>query len=208
MKLFLASSIDKTLNLLLNKLNYSLSGKKVLFIENASDNEEGDKWWITLDREAFEKAGAKAITLDLRENNKEAFKEKINEVDIIHFCGGSVLYLMSLIRKQDLQQVIVDAVKNNDVLYTGTSAGSMIAARDLSLSKYDPDEKEFVEDVEDFSGLGLVDFLVIPHAGNKDFIESDIKMVEKLPEYNQTLMFLYDNQAIWVEGEGIKLLSS
>jgi dipeptidase E len=208
MKLFLASSIDKTLNLLLNKLNYSLSGKKVLFIENASDNEEGDKWWITLDREAFEKAGAKAITLDLRENNKEAFKEKINEVDIIHFCGGSVLYLMSLIRKQDLQQVIVDAVKNNDVLYTGTSAGSMIAARDLSLSKYDPDEEGFVEDVEDFSGLGLVDFLVIPHAGNKDFIESDIKMVEKLPEYNQTLMFLYDNQAIWVEGEGIKLLSS
>jgi dipeptidase E len=76
------------------------------------------------------------------------------------------------------------------------------------LSKYDTDEKEFVEDVEDFSGLGLVDFLVIPHAGNKDFIESDIKMVEKLPEYNQTLMFLYDNQAIWVEGEGIKLLSS
>ncbi|MEK7179988.1 MAG: Type 1 glutamine amidotransferase-like domain-containing protein [Patescibacteria group bacterium] len=204
MKLFLASSIDQTATLLKHKLPKS---KKVLFVANAADDSKSDKSWIKLDREAFIKLGCDLIEVDLRTISKEDFVKYLETSNIIHFCGGSVLYLISLIREKGFDKIIVEFVRKNKIVYSGSSAGSMIVAQDLALSAFDTGEEQFAAKMKDFSGLGLTDFLIIPHASNNEFAEGNRKIVEQLAKYSQPLIFLYDRQAIWVEDEKFEILS-
>ena len=207
MKLFLASSLDKTISLFQQKWTKSPEDTNVLFISNAADPYLTDKFWIRWDREAFGKLGFKITEIDLRETTKEKFAECLATADILHMCGGSVLYLISLIKKQDLQSTIIDAVKNNRVLYSGTSAGSMIVSEKLDLCTFDQEELNFVKGMTDFPGLGFVNFLILPHCNQEMFVESNKKMIEHLPECPQVLMCIQDSQVVWVEDGKMEILS-
>ena len=102
--------------------------------------------------------------------------------------------------------MITDAVRKNRIIYSGTSAGSMIVADDLSLTVFDPDERRYLKEAKNYSGLGLVNFMVVPHCNNKGFVKGNKKMVENLPKASQALICIYDNQAVWVEDDKIKIL--
>ena len=102
---------------------------------------------------------------------------------------------------------ITRAVRADKIIYSGTSAGSMIASSDLSLCSFDDDEKKYVEGKKDFSGIGFVNFLIIPHTNNKDFIKSNTQMIEHLADNPQTLIFINDNQAVWVNDKKFEILS-
>lgn len=205
MKLFLSSSFEKTANLLKEKTP-NIKGQKVIFIPNPADNETGDKWWIDLDRKAFEKIGCEIVEVDLRKETVESFRKYLENANILHFCGGSVLYTISLIKEKGLLDLIKEFVTKEKIIYTGTSAGSMIVAKDLSLSSVDPEEKGNVEKVKDYNGLGFVNFLVVPHCNTEDFTEANLEMVKVLSKYNQPAIFIYDNQAIWVEDDKFEIL--
>jgi len=212
MKLFLASALSQVAELLPTKIG-DLKGKRVIFIENASDDQVGentsgeDKWWLRIDREAFEKLGCEVVDTDLRSIKPDELQKVINESDIIHFCGGSVFYLVDLIRRRGLSQIIIDAVLNDKLIYTGTSAGSMIVSSDLSVDKNDPEEKDIIKSISDFSGLGFVDFLIMPHADNAEFAEGNRNAISDISKYKTATFFLCDNQALWVDGVSIGLLT-
>ena len=205
MRLFLASSINKTAKLIpeFTKVKNGI----VLFVANASDCDIGDKWWIDADREALKEVGFTIKDIDLRNISKENFEIELNNSDIIHFCGGSVLYLISLLRQKGFDNALIDAVRNNKIIYSGTSAGSMITAADLSLSAFDPEEPEDYKKEQNYLGLGLVNFLIIPHCNSKDFTGSNQKMVKEVPNFSQPLIFIYDNQAVFVQDDNFKIIS-
>ena len=208
MKLFLASAIDKTLSLFLPKLSKPTSETKVVFVANAADPYK-DKWWVDLDRQAFKKAGFQLSEVDLRETSKDDFAKELDNADILHVCGGMVFYFISLIREKGIDNVIKDYVCNNKIIYTGTSAGSIIAAQSVELYKYDKYDKEeakFAKNISDFSGFGFVDFLIVPHAGNKESADSHMEMIKHVTEYSSPLILLHDNQAVWVENGNIQFI--
>lgn len=206
MKLFLASALDKTAPLLAKKLPKTKKPRKVLFVENADDYSESDKSWIKLDREALVKLGFEIVETDLRTIPQEEFTKNLKTSDVIHFCGGSVLYLISLLRDKGFDKIIVEFVRKDKIIYSSSSAGSMIVAKDISLSAVDTGEEKFVSKMKDFSGLGLTNFLIIPHSGNAEFLEGNKKIIEQLPKYSQPLIFLYDNQVVWVEDDKVEFL--
>ncbi|MFA6898495.1 MAG: Type 1 glutamine amidotransferase-like domain-containing protein [Candidatus Paceibacterota bacterium] len=206
MKLFLASSLNESAVLLPKVLHLDLNGKKVLFSANAADDYKTDKWWVRADREAFIKLGAEVVDIDFRSLSRDDFLAHLKGSFAIHFCGGSVLYLISLLKEKDFVGLLVDAVKKEKIIYSGTSAGSMIVSKDLILSKLDSDEKAYLDRVKDYSGLGLVDFMVIPHTDNASFAESNAEMVKALPEYPQALILLNDKQVAWVQDGKVEIL--
>jgi peptidase E len=207
MKLFLASSLDKSMQKFNEKIEGGLSGKSVLFIANASDPYDGEKWWVNLDRDTFEKYGSRVENIDLREIDKDVFQDYLEKSDIIHFCGGSVLYLMSLIREKRIEGVLKKYVLNDWVVYSGTSAGSMIPARSLELSKYEKEEKGFVERMADWSGLCFVDFYILPHADSNDFIKSNKEIISHIGKHPpQAIIVVSDNQAVWCEDEKLEIV--
>jgi dipeptidase E len=207
MKLFLASSFEKTAAIFEKKMKAKLKKKNVIFIANAADNHTGDKWWIKADNKTFTDYGAVVLETDLRTISKEEFTYLLEISDIIHFCGGSVLYTISLLKERGFDSLISDYVENNKIIYSGTSAGSMIVAKDLSLCAFDPEEKPFLEKMKNYTGLGLVDFLIMPHANNADFTEGNVEMVKRLPKYSQSVIFIYDRQAVWVEDNKLEIVS-
>ena len=207
MKLFLASSLDKTLSLLLPKLAKPIEETKVLFVANAADPYK-DKWWVDLDRNAFAKAGFQLTAIDLGKVSDSEFTQYIAKADILHICGGSVFYLLSLLKQKGFDRVIIDSVRNSKILYTGTSAGSIICAPSVWLYLFDAEEAKFAEGMEDHSGFGLVNFLIIPHCENPRFTESNKNMiVEHLPKHSNPVLLLYDSQAVWIEDEKLELVS-
>jgi len=206
MKLFLASA-SNTLSLMAQRLPKRGKGAKVIFIANASDNLSGDKWWIRNDRNAFKKMKCEVVDLDLRKIDSKEFSKSLKNASVVHFCGGSVLYLISLINKKRLKPALIRTIRRGKTIYSGTSAGSMITAADLKLSSYDGEDREYVKKMKDFSGLGLVDFLIIPHVNNVDFLGGNVRIIKQLHKNLQPLIFIDDNKAVLVEDDKIKIIS-
>lgn len=206
MKLFLASSLDKTLPLL-KPLLQDTPATKVAFIANASDNAEGDAWWVHNDREKFKELGYQTTDIDLRAIAAEELQTALVEADILHVAGGSVFYLLGLIRKRGFETIIVDAIKNGSIVYTSTSAGAMIMGPSIAMFAFDEEEKPFLVDVPDQRGLRLINFSIMPHANNPDFAQEFNKVVEQLPVHTEPLLFIQDTQAIWVEDDMFKIVS-
>lgn len=206
MKLFLASSLDKTLSLLKPLLSDVIK-TRVVFVANAADPYNKDKWWVDLDRERFKEFGYKITEVDLRNTSKDEFSNILKDADILHVCGGSVFYLINLIRKKNLEEIFIKAIKNEEVIYTGTSAGSIIVSKSIASFSYDEEEKEFIEAVPDKLGLGLINFGIVPHCNNADFIDGNKKTIEYLHKDKNPLIFIQDNQAVWVEDDKFKIIS-
>jgi len=206
MKLFLASSFVETAKLFKAKMG-KIKGKKVIFIANASDMDKGVKWWVDIDRKAFADMGCTVADTDLRVITKSELKKLLGKSNVIHFCGGSTMHLISLIKDRGFDKLITEFVRKGKVVLTGSSAGSMIVAKDLSIEAHDADEKEFVGKAKDSKGLGLTNFLIMPHSNNKDFTDGYVDVVKNLPKYSQPLVFIYDNQAVWVEDGKMEIVS-
>lgn len=207
MKLFLASSIEKTLPLLKPLLTSTDPQTKVAFIANASDNAEGEAWWIDSDREKFKELGYELMEVDLRTISADDFQQIINETDILHIAGGSVFYLVGLINKMGFKEILIDAIKSGSVIYTGTSAGAMIMGPSIAMFAFDEEEKPFLADVPDQKGFGLINFTIMPHSNNSEFAGEFKEVVEKLPINTDPLLFIQDTQAVWVEDDTFRIVS-
>lgn len=208
MKLFLASSLDKVAPLLKARLPQPKIGDKlsVIFIANAADKHKEPHWWVEADRQVFKALGCELNEVDLRATEPEKLKELLAAADLIHVCGGSTLYLLSIMQKNGLMKTLADAVRDDEVMYTGTSAGSMIVAEDLTLAQYDDEEREFGAGVTDFRGLGLVNFLILPHSNNSAFVKTNQETIGHTAENGTPLLVINDGQAVWVEGNKLEIL--
>lgn len=205
MKLFLASAIHQTLPLL--KTMLPNIGNKVLFVENAADSHD-DQWFVDIDRKAFIEQGYQLTKVDLRETSSEQLSDLIAKSDILHICGGSVYYLMSLIREKGLDNVIKQSILDEKIIYTGTSAGSIIVSKNIKPFSYDKEETPYINKVPDHKALGIIDFGIMPHINSTDFIEENKKVVEHMPKDLEPLFFITDEQAIWIENDCMKFLST
>lgn len=203
MKLFLASSADKTIHLLKEKVPDI--GNNVLFIANAGDPYE-DQWWIDWDRAKFKELGYNLNEIDLRETTPEEFEQQLQASDIVHMCGGSVYYIMGLIFEKKLEDVLTKAIKDENIIYTGTSAGSIIVSDSIKAFSYDSDETEYLKTVPNDNGLSLLNFSIVPHNNNQDSIPGHRKMVDEMPNDPTALFYIQDKQALWIEDKEITLL--
>ena len=178
---------------------------KVLFIANAADLFP-DPWWVDTDRKEFLNEGFEILEIDLKKYDRESLKKELDKADIIHFCGGSVFYLLSVIKQNGIDTIVQDYVKDEKIIYTGTSAGSIIASESNEIYKYDPEERTYSNLLHNYSGLGFVKFLIVPHCNNPEFVEANKAIIGQIPKYLDPLILLNDNQAVWVENDRFEIL--
>lgn len=206
MKLFLASSADRTIQLL-KSVNPSV-GARVLFVANAADPYD-NAYWVDLDRIRFQELGYQIKECDLKTIDSASFSAELTNADILHICGGSISYLGWLLNERGVVNVIVEAVRNEEIVYTGTSAGSMIVSEDLAMFSYDDKEEvEFVNRGFTKKGLGLVPWTIAPHSESPDFTDSHKKIIDELITNPTAVVLLHDNQALWVENDSVRFLNA
>jgi len=147
---------------------------KVLYITTAIDGEFGtDTEWIKAEFQTI-------LDLGIKEENIKEYKMDydldLSHYDIIYMMGGNTFYLMKKINDTQFGLKIKKAI-NNGIIYIGSSAGSIIIGNTLELAlPYDKNEVN----LQDFTGLKLIDGIIVPHANRKkEFIDEKRKLYKE-----------------------------
>jgi dipeptidase E len=129
------------------------------YIANAWDMDEkktGD-WYPRECKLKLQHSGIKILDVDLRVLRGKELKNKLSKVDVIYVGGGNTYYLLDLIRKSNFDTMLPELLDIGKI-YVGASAGSIVVGPDISMAR-DPR----VVNLQDFRGMGIVPFVVIPH---------------------------------------------
>ena len=178
-----------------------VKGKHVLMIPTAALG-QGKKIDPQKDTEpfTFSNRGANLTVFDLAGKTRDDLTKEVLKADIIYVRGGNTFYLLEHMRNIAFKEVLEEHFK--DGVYIGSSAGTCVLSPDIGyITPVDNPENATIAD---YTGLGLVDFNIIPHANNEkyqDFIGNSYKQ----PTPPQTFV-LTDNQALLLENNHIRLL--
>lgn len=203
MKLFLTSVglPPETTEAFLKLLGKKPEETKVCFIATAADPEE-DKWFVGKDRERLLELRFETTEIDLKQENEESLDEKLKDFDVVFIEGGNTFYLMKYIRESGFDKAIKSFLDRGGI-YLGVSAGSYAAGPDIAPAQW----KHMFEDknivgLKDFSGMGLIDFIISPHYEPEH--ESIINKNKNKVSY--PVIALTDLQAILVENDDIQFI--
>ena len=150
----------------LSLFNKNPNELKVLYVTTAIDGEISDDFsWVEREFNSLLNLGIlKQNIIEYKIGNNLV----VDDFDIIYMIGGNTFYLMHEINKFKFDKVIRYALERN-IVYVGSSAGSIILGNSIDVAlPFDENKVKLI----DFSGLGIVDSVIIPHAQRKqEFIK-------------------------------------
>ena len=116
-------------------------------------------------KEIFESFGTETEMLDIRDSEEADDSEMLkllDEIDTIFFTGGDQVRLEDVFHGTKFLEKLLKKVEKNEIMYCGTSAGSMIVPETII---FDGDYRGLVKGSLSYSeGFGLVkDFLIDTH---------------------------------------------
>jgi len=202
-KLFLASFASVSLDLIRNMLPKPPNQLKAAFIPTAGDPYE-DKGFVYVDRDVLTNMGMSVIDVDLKVIRGKELEEVLSDVDVILVAGGNTFYLLDQVKKSGFD-VIVKKLIDKGVVYIGSSAGSILCCPTIEGAKRF-DSPTDAPDLTNFSGLNLVDFIMIPHAHKERYKERIQQTTEEMESRGYSVKTLTDDQAISVNDNIVKFL--
>src|ERR1044071_5936697 len=134
---------------------------------------------------------------------KEYWIAAVQEADALLVWGGDVFYLCRWMRESGLADLLPSL---RETVYVGVSAGSMVTAPVFGETYDDPTTPFVIE-----TGLGLVDFALLPHMDHEDHPESTTSKVASMaaevpvPTYgidDETAIKVADDGTVEVISEG------
>ena len=182
-------------------LNEKTESKKILFIPTATNVDEYKKY-IHLTQKVFEDFGYEVENFDISVFSEETVKEKISETKIVFVSGGNTFYLLQELKKKNLISYLREKIENG-LLYIGESAGSVITAPNIEYADI-VDDKALATELNDYTGLNLVDFYVVPHFEEEPFVESSRKVVE-LYKDKLDLKVINNKEVVLVENDEFRI---
>ena len=200
--IILTSSLYESIELVKKFLDKNTESKKILFIPTAANVEEYKKY-MHLTQKAFEDFGYKVENFDVSIFSEEIAKEKLSEAKIVFISGGNTFYLLQELKRKNLIPYLKERIETG-LLYIGESAGSVIAAPDIEYASVIDDETVATE-LDDYAGLNLVDFYIVPHFEEEPFVESSRNTVE-LYKDKLDLKLINNKEAILVENNNFTIL--
>lgn len=200
--MILTSSLYESIELVKKFLDKNTESKKILFIPTATNVDEYKKY-IHLTQKVFEDFDYEVENFDVSIFSEEIAKEKLSEAKIIFISGGNTFYLLQELKRKNLIPYLKERIENG-LLYIGESAGSVIAAPDIEYASI-VDDKTLATELNDYTGLNLVDFYIVPHFEEEPFVESSRNTVE-LYKDKLDLKLINNKEAILVENNNFTIL--
>lgn len=149
------------------------SGKRTAIIANALDSISPTARAIYRDEVHDPHAelgdlGLATEELDLRRyfGQPDALRDKLKGLDLVWVTGGNAFVLRRAMKQSGFDDVIVDMLERDDIVYGGFSAGAVVAAPTLRGIELMDDPAEVPAGYETeptWEGLGLIDFSIVPH---------------------------------------------
>lgn len=197
MKLLLTSS--GLTNKSIAKALKQLTGKpfnrlNLVFIPTAANIEEGDKDWLINDLINCRNLGFASIDIvDISAVSRNIWEPRLKSADILMFGGGNPFHLMYWMKKSGLAKILPKLLERR--VYVGISAGSMVAALNLSVSTSQPlYYPKGVGDYKKEEALHFVDFHIRPHLNSPYFKKLRKEFLQKLAKKLKEPMYAIDDE--------------
>jgi dipeptidase E len=200
-KLLLASSFEKFADKLDTIPHPALSSLNVVCIPTAAYGEE--KWdWLPRDMAPVQKRAKTFREFNIAGQSLADVRQALQGADVIYVTGGNTYYLLEQAQKCDFKGALKEAM-NTGATYFGTCAGAILVCPRI----------DFIADMDnvakatltEFNGLGLVDFLVMPHTDNEGYGPVVKRLTAELKAKHETVIGLRDDQALYIHGNYIEV---
>lgn len=200
-RLFLCSSFADVASLLPEFSTISLSGKKIAFIPTASIHEEYTQY-VADGKAALASLGLIIKELEITQCSTKEITQVLKDCDCIYVSGGNTFFLLQELRKNETDKLLAEQISKGK-LYIGESAGAMMVSHDIEYVKEMDDHLSLTPGLNDFKGLGIVDFYPVPHFNCFPFEEATHQILKK---YNQlSLKPITNLQVIMVVGDDVTI---
>jgi len=201
-KLVLYSKLKPQINLdEMDKINKKLIdminnyNPQIGYIASESDS---DRSYFNKTKEFYNKLGINLVHyFDLDKEYNEENEKWLFNCDVIHLSSGNTYRFLSNLKKRNMISKLIKYSNHGGIL-VGVSAGMHIMCNKISSAQFG-DENDI--NIQDLTGLGLIDFEVIPHFNKKKNIIEDIKKYSK--ENYITIYTVEDGNGIIIEDNSI-----
>ena len=201
---------DLVLNDIARKLDKDTSELKISYIITAGNLHPVDeRGWIDEGREILKAHGCQVFDYDIEGKTQDEVRQEVSDKDVIFVQGGQCIYMLEQAQKCQLGEIVKEALARG-VPYIGESTGSIITGRDISPYRFlTKDRRANPPVLDSYQGMGLVNFLIRPHWNNTDKFDkysSSIKdNFEKFYAISEPMLFLNDNQLVYVESDKFQI---
>lgn len=196
MKLFLTSYLAGAKELVQNFLTQN-DVQEILFIPTAANVEEYQDY-VDEEIAVLKESGYNVTILDVATTPHNKSVQAIKNSRCLCISGGNTFYLLQELKRNGLLDLIKQRVQDG-MLYIGESAGAIIACPDISYNQI-MDDKAVATELTNYSGMGVVDYYVLPHNGEFPFVETTAQTIKVYGE-KINLVPLNNSQAVVVENE-------
>ena len=203
-KILLVSMLSNTAALV-SKAIPELKGKTVTYIPTAGIAEmpDGDISDMTADEtKTLQSLGLTVDVLEVSSAAEAEIDQKLTENDVIYIGGGNTFFLLQELRRSGADKILIREV-NSGKPYIGESAGAVIACPDIGYCS-GMDDPDKAPELNDYTGLGLVDFYIVPHLGSEILGAGVGETVEKYSG-SLDLKVITDDQMILVTDNEITI---
>ena len=196
MKLFLTSYLAGAKELVQNFLAQN-DVQEILFIPTAANVEEY-RDYVNEGIAVLKENGYDVTVLDVATAPHGKSVQVIKNSGCLCISGGNTFYLLQELKRNGLLDLVNQKVQDG-MLYIGESAGAIIACPDISYNQI-MDDKTVATELTNYSGMGLVNYYVLPHNGEFPFVETTAQTIKVYGE-KINLVPLNNSQAVVVENE-------
>ncbi|HEY9584103.1 MAG TPA: Type 1 glutamine amidotransferase-like domain-containing protein [Candidatus Paceibacterota bacterium] len=203
-QLFLTSEVSLVAKDISKKIKTRSGNLKTAYITTPLEkgHEQDDLMWHEQNKETMKEVGFDIFEYTITSKNLQDLERDLSDVDVIYVEGGSLVHMLNQSRLSGFDNFIKKFTESGNP-YIGTSTGSFIVAPDteagLSLENY-------IEDNFNTKGIGLVNFLVMPHWGTNDFKNHYKTMPETMYQTKTPMIILSDNQYVWVKDNSFEII--
>lgn len=154
------------------------------------------------DLKRYQEQGFEIEHVWLRDKSEAELRSILDRVNLVHVGGGNAFRLLREMRRSGFDKLIGDHV-NQGKPYVGSSAGSVVAGPEIAPFSEMDTPPEGMEH-ESTAGLGLIDFLPVPHAScmNSNLAQAAERILRQESRLKWPMIPLRDDQvACVVEGK-------
>lgn len=201
MKKMLLVSMFQKVAAILKTVEPNLKNKTVTFIPTASVVEKLG-FFVKISKWKLKRLGLIIDELDISTATYEIIDSKIKKNDFIFVAGGNTFFLLQELRRTGADKVLVREI-NKGKLYIGESAGAIVVSPDIGYSAI-MDSVEKAPGLQDYTGLNLIDFYVVPHYKNWEMGKAADEIIS-LYANKLDLRIISDAQAIFIDNNKIEI---
>ena len=201
MKIFLTSQASNVLEHICKRFPKVPDDYSLAFVSTAS-NPYDNPTWMRKDKDKLEKLGFNLFEIDIEGKTLTELKKLLSNIDIIFVAGGDTFFLLEKVKKSGFDKLLRQLMKK-DIVYIGSSAGSVILSPDIEPDKF---FDEGNSNLKDTSAIGLIEFFPLPHYNNKNYKALNDKIIKEYKNWKYRIVPLTDTQYIYIKNKEYEVI--